>query len=166
MLSEGFAALIALLGVAQADLGQTSTFVLTGTGRFAVFADTTSIQREGDLVRMRAFQVVEPSFTAGDAAYWGGWSWWAFDCAARTADRLDFASVREGGVEGPAMADDAPPYEAAPGGDAAELLAVACGATVTAPDATTLEEAVRIGRAALAEWIRASAPAVSPGRDV
>ena len=151
MLSEGFAALIALLGVAQADLGQTSTFVLTGTGRFAVFADTTSIQREGDLVRMRAFQVVEPSFTAGGAAYWGGWSWWAFDCAAHTADRLDFASVREGGGEGPATADDAPAYDAAPGGDAAELMQVACAVTVPVGDASTLEDAVRIGRAALIE---------------
>ena len=67
--------------------------VLTGVGRWAVFADAASITREGDGTRMRAFQVAETDFTAGGQAYWGGWSWWRFDCAAGTADRLDFAMV-------------------------------------------------------------------------
>ena len=35
----------------------------------------------------------------GGVAYVGGWSWWRFDCAARTADRLDFASLRADGTE-------------------------------------------------------------------
>ncbi len=124
--------------------------VLTGVGRFAVLADLSTIDREGEAVRMRALQVAEEDFAVGDQTYWGGWSWWSFDCAARTADRLDFASVREGGAEGPATPDAAPPYPAAPGGDAAELLAVACDpASVGEADADNLADAVRIGRAAL-----------------
>ena len=126
-------------------------FVLTGSGRFAVFADLSTIARDGDTATMRSFQVVEPGFTAGANAYWGGWSRWRFDCKALTADRLDFAGVREGGAEGPSSPDNQPPYAAAPGGDAAELLAAACGDTNRPAEATTLEDAVRRGRAALAE---------------
>lgn len=124
--------------------------VLTGAGRFAVLADLTTIRRDGDGVEMRSFQVVEPDFTAGGQSYWGGWSRWRFDCAANTADRLDFASVREGGEEGPATADDHPAYDAAPGGDAAELLTVACSTTPRTADVTTLRDAVILGRAVLA----------------
>lgn len=124
--------------------------VLTGVGRFAVLADLSTISRDSDRVRMRSLQVTESDFTAGGQTYWGGWSWWSFDCHARTADRLDFASVREGGAEGPATPDSAPPYEAAPGGDAAELLAVACDpASAGEADADNVADAVRIGRAAL-----------------
>lgn len=126
-------------------------FVLTGAGRFAVFADLATIERDGDTATMRSFQVVEPGFTAGANAYWGGWSRWRFDCKAMTADRLDFAGVREGGAEGPSSPDTQPAYAAAPGGDAAELLAAACGDPNRAAEATTLEDAVRRGRAALAQ---------------
>lgn len=128
---------------------QPHAFVVTGAGRFAQAADTASITREGAVARMRVLQVADRDFHVGDTAYWGGWSWWRFDCAARTADRLDFASVREGGVEGPAMADGQPPFDAAPGGDAAELLAVACAASPPTATATTVADAVRQGRAAL-----------------
>ena len=124
--------------------------VLTGVGRFAVLADLSTIDRDGDTVRMRALQVTDEAFTAGGETYWGGWSWWAFDCGARTADRLDFASLREGGAEGPSTPDTAPAYPAASGGDAAELLAVACEpASAGEADADNLADAVRIGRAAL-----------------
>ncbi|CAN5445593.1 hypothetical protein BH10PSE1_BH10PSE1_16330 [soil metagenome] len=125
-------------------------FVLTGAGRFAVLADQMSIVRDGDTVTMRAFQVAEPAFTAGGDHYWGGWSRWRFDCVAETADRLDFASVREGGVEGPTSPEPSPAYAAVPGGDAAELLAVACSTDARSPDVFTLEDAVTLGRAALA----------------
>jgi hypothetical protein len=58
--------------------------------------------------------------------------------------------VREGGAEGPVTPDDAPAYPAAPGGDAAELLAVACDpASAGEADADNLADAVRVGRAAL-----------------
>src|SRR5687767_746940 len=122
------AILIAALLVAPAcaETQQGPRLVLTGVGRFAVLADLSTISRHGDQVRMRSLQVTEEDFEAGGQTYWGGWSWWSFDCAARTADRLDFASVREGGAEGPATPDTASAYAAAPGGDAAELLAVAC----------------------------------------
>ena len=125
-------------------------FVLTGAGRFAILADQMTIRREETTVIMRAFQVAEPGFTAGGQTYLGGWSWWRFDCAADTADRLDFASVRENGHEGPATPDTAPAYDAIAGGDAAELLAVACSTDARSPDVFTLEEAVALGRAALA----------------
>ena len=124
---------------------------MTGVGRFVVFADLATIEREGGVARMRSLQVVEEDFTVGTTRYLGGWSWWRFDCGARMADRLDFASVAVGGAEGPAMPEGQPAYEAAPGGDAAELLDVACG--IVQPDvaAVTVDEAVRIGRAAMAE---------------
>jgi hypothetical protein len=124
--------------------------VLTGVGRFAVFADISAIGRDGNEVRMRSLQVTEEDFEAGGETYWGGWSWWSFDCRWGTADRLDFASVREGGAEGPATLDTAPAYPAAPGGDAVELLAVACDPDAAGEaDADNLADAVRIGRAAL-----------------
>ena len=124
--------------------------VLTGVGRFAVLADLSTVQRDGDTVRMRSLQVTEEDFTAGGLSWWGGWSWWSFDCRARTADRLDFAAVREGGAEGPSTPDDGPAYPAAPGGDAAELLEAACNpAGAGEADADNLADAVRVGRAAL-----------------
>ena len=125
--------------------------VLTGVGRFVVFADTATIRREPDGVRMRSLQVVEEDFTVGTTRYLGGWSWWRFGCDAGTADRLDFASVAVGGAEGPSTPEGQPAYPAAPGGDAAELLAVACGTVEPEVVATTVEAAVRIGRAAMAE---------------
>ena len=140
--------LIAAL-LANAPQAQSHAFVITGAGRFAQAADTASISRDGDTARMRVLQVADKDFHVGDVAYWGGWSWWSFDCAARTADRLDFASVREGGVEGPSMADEQPAYPIASGGDADELAAVACAAEPPASHAATVEEAVRLGRAAI-----------------
>lgn len=125
--------------------------VLTGVGRFAVFADLSTIHHDGDRIRIRSLQVTEADFEAGGQPYWGGWSWWAFDCAARTADRLDFASVREGGAEGPVTPDGAPPAPVAQGSDAAGLLTAACDpAFAGEADADNLEDAVRVGRAALA----------------
>ena len=125
-------------------------FVITGAGRFAQAADLASLTRDGATARMRVLQVADQDFHVADTAYWGGWSWWSFDCVAHTADRLDFASVREGGAEGPIMPDNQPAYAAAPGGDAAELLAVACAPDRPVGQAVTVGEAVRLGRAAIA----------------
>ena len=125
--------------------------LLIGVGRFAVFADLSTRTRSGENARIRSLQVVEPGFEVDGRAFWGGWSWWAFDCGARTADRLDFASVSEGGIEGPAVADADPPYPAAPGGDAAELLAVACSGSRSGPILPTVEAAVTVGQQALAD---------------
>ena len=124
--------------------------VETGVGRFAIYADVASIEREGDVARMRALQVTEMGFKVGDVVYVGGWSRWAFDCRAKTADRLDFASLKSDGTEGPATADPAPAYAAAPGGDAAERLAIACG-DERPTETLTLEQAIRRGQAALAD---------------
>lgn len=124
--------------------------VETGVGRFAQYADVASITREGDVARMRSLQVAEQGFHVGDVLYVGGWSRWAFDCGAMTADRLDFSSLRADGTEGPATADTAPAYAAAPGGDAAELLAVACEGERPA-QTLSVQDAIRQGRAALAD---------------
>lgn len=137
--------MIALL-LAMAD----PQLVETGVGRFAVYADVASIERDGDQARMRELQVTEAGFKVGDVTYVGGWSRWAFDCRTQMADRLDFASLREDGTEGPATPDPAPAYAAAAGGDAAELLAVACGHG-PAREPIRLDEAIRRGRAALAD---------------
>jgi hypothetical protein len=80
----------------------------------------------------------------------GGWSRWTFDCRAKTADRLDFASLRADGTEGPVTPDDTPAYDAAPGGDAAELLALACGETPSR-ETLTLDQAIARGQRALAD---------------
>lgn len=151
-LTKALAAALALVPMSAAAQDAGHDFVLAHLGRFAVFADRASIERAGDIADMRALQVADADFRVGDQAYWGGWSRWRFDCAARTADRLDFASVKEGGEEAAPFPDNAPAYDAAPGGEAAELLAVACGETsAPASDSATVAEAVRVGRVALAD---------------
>lgn len=143
---------LTLLSLLAAEPAQTPhRFVFLGTGRFAQYADLASLRPEGEGGRIRVFQVVEPDFRAAGARYWGGWSWWRFDCSADgEVDRLDFAAVREGGAEGPATPDDAPPYVAVQGGDAFEMLVAACNPDDYDTDATTLDEAVTHGRAQLA----------------
>lgn len=143
--ASAIALLLALSGHGEPRL------VLTGVGRWAVFADAASVTTDGEAVRMRALQVAEADFAAGGKAYWGGWSWWRFDCAARTGQRLDFASVAVGGGEGPATPMAGSPEPLAPGGDAAELAAVACAAKPPAADAVSVEAAVALGRARLAD---------------
>ena len=128
---------IALAGcqtVALAPAGP--ELLLTGVGRFAIFADLSTRSRSGDQARIRSLQVAEPGFEVEGQAFWGGWSWWAFDCEARTADQLDFASVLADGVEGPSVPEDQPPFPVSPGGDAEEMLTVAC--TGTAPEGPVL----------------------------
>ncbi len=121
-------------------------FVVTGSGRFAQVADAASIMRDAAIARMRVLQVVDSRFTVGGTHYWGGWSWWSFDCELQTADRLDFTSVREGGLEGPTVADEAPAYPIEVGSDAEELAKLACSDTPPAVQPRTLEEGVRLGR--------------------
>ena len=126
--------------------------LMTGVGRFALFADLDTLQRHGDQAVIRALQVAEPGFEAGGTVYWGGWSWWAFDCTATTADRLDFASLDDQGREGPATPEPSPAYPVAPGGDAAELMATACGEVdADLPLYTSLETAVAAGQSALTD---------------
>lgn len=145
VLTISAAALLATSAVAQDH-----ALVLTGVGRFAIFADVASVTPDGApasaSVQMRSLQVSEEDMVIRDVAYVGGWSWWRFDCAARTADRLDFASLKTDGTEGPITPTKSAPYPIAPGGDAAELAAVACGAEARKPDVMSAAEAVRVGR--------------------
>lgn len=130
---------------------QDHALVLTGVGRFAVFADAASLTPDGEGVRMRSLQVSEEDMVIGGVAYAGGWSWWRFDCVAQTADRLDFASLKADGTEGPITPEKASPYAIAPGGDAAELAAVACSHEPRTADALSTADAVRIGRERMKE---------------
>lgn len=126
--------------------------VLSSVGRFAVFADRASLEREGEVVTIRALQVVEPGFEAGGRAYVGGWSQWRFDCAGRTGDRLDFASLTEDGTEGPATPDTTPATPVSPGGDMGDLYGIACErAGADAETVRSIDAAVSRGRALLAE---------------
>ena len=134
---------------AQEDTGM--ELILTGVGRFAVFADRASITPDQDSVRMRALQISEDDMVIGDVAYTGGWTWWRFDCAGRVAARLDFASLRADGVEGPSTPDDSPPLAIAPGGDADELAAVACAGAGAPVVARTTQAAVQFGRMCMRE---------------
>ncbi|MFS0710329.1 hypothetical protein [Brevundimonas phoenicis] len=125
----------------------------TGSSRFAVFADIASIttepERSAHTVRMRSLQVSREDMLIGGVAYVGGWSWWRFDCAAWTADRLDFASLRADGTEGPVTPERSPPAVIAPSQDASALAATACGEAFPAVEATSARAAVWIGRARL-----------------
>ncbi len=145
-MQRAFLATAAFFLLATTAAAQDHALVLTGIGRFAVFADAASVTPDGDGVRMRSLQVNEEDMVIGDVAYAGGWSWWRFDCAGQTADRLDFASLRADGTEGPITPTKSAPYAIAPGGDAAELAAVACGTEAWIADAVSAAEAVRIGR--------------------
>ncbi len=135
---------LALMTIAVEQAPAPVRLSLTSLGRFAILADTASRTVEGRTVRMRALQVSEDDMVVGQKTYVGGWSWWRFDCAAGTADRLDFASLNADLVEGPATAESQPPFAISPGGDAAELAAVACGQVRPTIDATSLAEAVRL----------------------
>ena len=124
---------------------------LTGVGRFAQWVDRDSSREGPGYVDIRTLQVSEEDMVIGDKAYVGGWSWWRFDCAAHTADRLDFASITSDLIEGPRTPDHQPAYAASPGGDAAELLAVACGYEDPAVVSVTLNEAIALARTAMAD---------------
>lgn len=60
----------AAVGLAAAILVQDAPphLVLTGVGRWAMFADAASVTPDGEAVRMRALQVAEADFTAGGTA--------------------------------------------------------------------------------------------------
>lgn len=128
----------AAIGLAAAPVeAQERQLVLSGVGRFAVFVDLSTREVTGSQVRVRTLQVAEPGFVVEGQPFWGGWSWWAFDCEARTADRLDFASVLADGVEGPSVPEDQPHFRVSPGGDAQEMLTVACAGT--GPEASVFD---------------------------
>jgi hypothetical protein len=126
---------------------------LADVGRFASFVDMGGVAWTGRTARLRVLQVTEDGFTAGSEAFWGGWRYEVLDCEARTIAHAGFSSVRVGGKEGP-VSGDLRPAEAIPPGSADDAVSrVVCEgrrpyAGVAA--ATSLEEAVRIGRPLIA----------------
>lgn len=126
---------------------------LADVGRFASFVDMGGIAWSGRTARLRVLQVAEDGFTAGSEAFWGGWRYEILDCDARTIAHAGFSSVRVGGREGPVSGDQRP-AAAIPAGSADDAVAkVVCdgrrpyaGVAV----ATSVEEAVRIGRPLIA----------------
>lgn len=144
--------LLSLLGGGDETEVPPRDLALVGVGRYAVFADRGSVVRETpDVVTLRALQVVEAEFRVGDTAYVGGWSNWRFDCAGGTADRLDFASLKADGSEGPTTTEPAPPYPVVAGGDAAELAAVTCEGATGLESVPSIAAAISLGRMRLAE---------------
>lgn len=124
---------------------------LVGVGRFANLVDTASLKTGPDGVEIRNLQVSQDDMLIGYKAYVGGWSWWRFDCPQGTADRLDFAALTSDLIEGPRTPENQPPFPASPGGDAAEILAIACGQTVPPKGTASLSEAIRMARQAMAD---------------
>ena len=149
---------VVLAGIAAALLpgplsGQSlddGLWVLRFVGSDAVLADVASIQRDGDSVRMRSLLVFKEDVRLAGPLYWGGAHQWTFDCRAGTADLRHFAFLMGGGNYGEGVLDRNPPYAAATSRREAALLAVACDpASAGEADADNLEDAVRVGRAAL-----------------
>ncbi len=122
---------------------------LADVGRFAAFVDMGGIAWTGRTARLRVLQVAEDGFTAGAEAFWGGWRYEVIDCDARTIAHAGFSSIRVGGKEGP-VSGDLRPAEAIPAGAADDAVAkVVCEGGrpyASAPMATSVEQAVKIGR--------------------
>ena len=122
---------------------------LADVGRFASFVDMGSRQPEGSAVQVRVLQVAEADFEVASEAYWGGWRHEIIDCSARTLAHAGFSSLRATGREGPVMGDRRPAGVPAAGGTDAAVLKVVCDGWrpyATTPIATSVEEAVKIGR--------------------
>lgn len=144
--------LLSALVLAHAPLepAQPPQLGLVGLGRFAVLADISTRKAEGGTVVMRSLQVSEEDLLIGPKRYIGGWSWWRFDCADSTAERLDYASLTSDLIEGPQTPIGQPPYPISPGGDAAELFDIACGHTSLSQTVGSVPEAVTLARKAMA----------------
>lgn len=117
---------------------------LVREGRFTYFADLDSLSRDGDFARVRSLQLTDEPVMLGGKGYIGGYSWWRFDCVRKTAQRLDYASLRDDMVVGPVTPITGPVIDLAPGGEAAELAAVACGLVELRLDARTLAQAIAL----------------------
>lgn len=114
-----------------AEQAASQQLMLSGQGRFAQFADVATRAADADgKVRIRVLQLSTEPMVIGTHTYVGGWSWWQFECRAdgpHSGYRQDFASVRDDGHIGPATPTREQSMSLAPGGDAAELAAIACG---------------------------------------
>lgn len=70
-MQRAFLATAAFFLLATSAMAQDHALVLTGIGRFAVFADAASLTPDGDGVRMRSLQINEEDMVIGDVAYAG-----------------------------------------------------------------------------------------------
>ena len=147
-----FATLAACLCLAAPAMASAQTLRPVYLSRFAMFLDLGSVERDGDLARLRYLMMLEAA-PAQEDSFWGGWVGMALDCRARTADQTGFTSIRTGGREGPPTADTQPGWPIAPGSVEAALAAAACDGLrpLDRPDASDVEEAVRLGRQWLAD---------------
>ncbi len=122
--------------------------------RFVRYLDRATLEGGGPQWEARTFQVTAEGFEVGGQPYIGGWSYWEFDCDQwrRQTDLLAFASVREDGTIGPRTKDDVPAEEPTRGSAEWPLWTLACAPDIWDRDViTSLDEAVREGREALAE---------------
>ena len=82
----------------------------------------------------------------------GGWQAAKIDCRTRTFRGVSFASLRENGVAGPELPIYTAPYPIAGGSAEAGMEAAVCdGAPPYAERASSVADAVRIGRTKLLE---------------
>jgi len=136
--------------LAQAPAPAPLELRLADVGRFATFADLTSVQWTGRTAKLRVLQVAEGGFKAGSEEFWGGWRHEIIDCEARTVAHAGFSSIRAGGREGP-LTGDQRPATPLPAGSADEAVAkVVCDGWrpfAKVPVATTVADAVAAGRA-------------------
>lgn len=147
-----FAALLTCLCLAAPSMAFAQTLRPVYLSRFAMFLDLGSVKRDGDLASLRYLMVLEDAPEQADS-FWGGWVGMTLDCRARTADQTGFTSIRTGGREGPPTTDTRPGWPIAPGSVEAALAEAVCdgGRPLERPDAGGVEEAVKLGRAWLAE---------------
>ena len=117
---------------------------LVREGRFTYFADLDSVSHDGNFARVRSLQLTDEPMVISSKSYIGGYSWWRFDCVRKTAQRLDYASLSEDTVVGPVTPINGTEIDLAPGGEAAELAAVACGFVEPRVDASTLAQAIAL----------------------
>ena len=145
-------ALAVALTLAAPAYAQTPDLALTWIGRDAVFVDMTSIQKTGDDAAFRLLRIVDGEDAIAGERFLGGWQSATIDCRTRTFRGVSFASLRENGAAGPEQAINAPPYPIAGGSAEAGMEAAVCnGAPPYAERASSVADAVRVGRAKLFE---------------
>jgi hypothetical protein len=144
--------LVAVLASAAPAYAQAPNLALTWLGRDAVFVDMTSIRKTGDDAAFRLLRIVDGQDAIAGERFLGGWQTAKIDCKARTFRGISFAALRESGAAGPERTITSPPYPIAGGSAEAGMAAAVCHKTRTYGErATSLAEAVRIGRAKLLE---------------
>jgi hypothetical protein len=143
--------LAAALVFATAAHAQGPDLALTWLGRDAVFVEMASIRKTGDQATFRALRIVDGEDAINGERFLGGWQAASIDCRARTFRALSFASLRESGVVGPEQVLHGEAYPIAGGSAEAGMESAVCrNAPAYGERASSVDEAVRVGRAKLA----------------